>query len=69
MTYKNIYATKDGILNKQQIRKLRKSLKLNTAAFGELVGVSGRTVEAWEQGLRQPSKSARMLIEKLIRGI
>ncbi len=56
-------------MSKRQIRKIRKQLKLNTAAFGELVGVSGRTVEAWEQGLRQPSKSARMLIEKLIRGI
>ena len=47
-----------------EIKRLRKSLKLNTKDFGKLVGVSGRTVESWEQGLRTPSKSAQILLKK-----
>ena len=47
------------------VKKLRKSLKLKTKDFGELIGVSHRTVEHWEQGLRNPSKSAKLLMEKL----
>ena len=44
------------------VKQLRKSLKLNTKDFGELVGVTGRAVESWEQGLRNTSKSAKMMI-------
>lgn len=48
-----------------QIRALRKRLGLNCADFGELVGVSGRTVEDWEQGRRVPSKPAVILMQSL----
>ena len=44
------------------VKQFRKSLKLNTKDFGKLVGVSCRTVESWEQGLRTPSKSAKMMM-------
>jgi DNA-binding transcriptional regulator YiaG len=34
----------------REIRHLRRSLGLNASDFGTLVGVSGRTIEDWEQG-------------------
>ncbi len=48
-------------------KALRHSLALNCQDFGELVGVSGRTVEQWEQNRRKPSKSALMLMAQLIK--
>lgn len=36
------------------IRRLRTMKRWNTARFGRACGVSGRTVEGWEQG-RSPS--------------
>lgn len=50
---------------KSEIKALRKSMGLNTKAFGELIGVSPRTVESWESGRYEPSKPALKLIEKL----
>ena len=52
-------------MNKMDVKKLRKSLKLNTKKFGELIAVSHRTVEHWEQGTRNPSKSALMLMKMI----
>ena len=48
-----------------QIRALRKRLELNCAQFGAMVGVSGRTVEDWEQGRRTPSGPAVMMMKLL----
>ncbi len=49
------------------IKKTRKVLNLNTSKFGDLIGVSGRTIEDWEQGRHKPSKSVLMLLSKLIK--
>ena len=49
-----------------KIEALRYSLGLSRAAFGNAVGVSSRTVESWEQGLRRPSKSALLLMQRLV---
>ena len=51
---------------KSYIKSARKRLGINTKDFGEKIGVSGRTVEAWEQGRRNPNKSALILIKKLL---
>lgn len=48
-----------------QIKTLRKTLALTTSDFGSRVGVSGRTVEQWEQGRRTPGGAAKMLLERL----
>lgn len=46
----------------QEIREARRKTGLNTADFGALLGVSGRTVENWEQGRRKvPATVVRML--------
>jgi len=49
-----------------QIRALRKRLGLNCEQFGALVGVSGRTVEDWEQGRRTPGGPAVMIMQSLL---
>ena len=48
-----------------EIRKIRKELGMSRAEFGAALGVSPRTVEAWEQGWRKPSKTAMILIKKM----
>jgi DNA-binding XRE family transcriptional regulator len=48
------------------IRIARASLGLNTADFGARIGVSGRTVEGYEQGVRMPPKSVLMLIQQIL---
>lgn len=48
-----------------QIKALRKRLGLNTTEFGALVGVSGRTVEDWEQNRRTPGGPAVMIMQAL----
>jgi putative transcriptional regulator len=47
------------------IRALRRGLAENTTTFGARVGVSGRTVEDWEQGRRRPSGPAALLLQRL----
>lgn len=48
-----------------EIKALRARLNLSHAAFGEHFGVSERTVYAWEQGTRSPSKAAAKLLGQL----
>lgn len=43
----------------------RKTLGLNTSDFGALLGVSGRTVENWEQGRRSPGAPVMLLLTTL----
>lgn len=49
-----------------EIREWRKRLGQSRAWVGEQCGVSARTVEAWEQGLRHPGGSALLLLERLV---
>ena len=47
------------------IRMVRRDWKMNTAGFGEKLGVSGRTVEGWEQG-RMPDIRALLRLMSLL---
>lgn len=49
------------------VRALRKKMGLNTVEFGKRVGVSGRTVEDWEQGRRNPSGPALKMMESILK--
>ena len=51
------------MMRPQEIKAIRKKTGLNAEMFGALVGVSKKTVESWEQGVRNPSRSALKLIE------
>lgn len=42
--------------------EVRKQLKLNRAEFAQLIGVSERTLEGWEQGRVKPTGAARSLL-------
>ena len=45
-----------------EIKVLRSSLHLTQLAFAQLIGVSAKTVEAWEKGTNSPNGPARRLI-------
>ena len=47
------------------IKALRERLLLPQGMFGKVVGVSGKTVEAWESGSRRPGGSAMRLLAEL----
>ena len=49
-------------MKKQEIVKLRQQLNLSQAVFASALNVSVKTVQAWEQGLRQPSDAALKLL-------
>ena len=44
------------------VAKIRKSTGLSQARFAQLLGVSPRTLQDWEQGRRAPSGAARTLL-------
>lgn len=49
------------------IREARRRLGLpNPGALGELLGVSGRTVEEWEQGRRLPATKRLWMLKELL---
>jgi putative transcriptional regulator len=49
-------------MKKHEIVKLRQQLNLSQAVFASVLNVSVKTVQAWEQGVRQPSDAALKLL-------
>jgi len=49
----------------QQIKDIRKRLGVTQVLLGGIVGVSTKTVEAWEIGYRKPSSSAMRVLAEL----
>lgn len=50
------------VVNVPDIRKIREKTGLSQSRFAELLGVSVRTLQDWEQGRRAPSGAARTLL-------
>ena len=48
-----------------QIKRLRKRLKMNREELALEVGVSSAAIFAWEKGERRPSGSAIILLKRL----
>jgi len=48
-----------------EIRKIRMGLSLSQVAFANIVGVSKKTVEAWECGRNIPKGSSLRMLEML----
>jgi len=51
----------------EKIKSLRKRLHLSQSLFAAAMGVSVKTVEAWESGRNKPSGSAQRMLELLDR--
>ena len=49
----------------EQIESFRKSYKLTRRAMGELLGVTVSTIYQWERRLKQPSKTAKILLSRI----
>ena len=49
----------------ESIEQLRKEHKLTRKVLGELVGVSIPAIYQWERGLRTPSRTAKLLLERI----
>jgi putative transcriptional regulator len=50
------------VINVPDVAKTREKTGLSQARFAELLGVSVRTLQDWEQGRRVPSGAARTLL-------
>ena len=48
------------------VRAVRAALGLTTAALGEAVGKSGRTVEGWEQGKHMPPAESLYVLAEML---
>ena len=51
--------------NPQQIKDFRARLGLTQGLMGGIVGVSSKTIEAWEAGYRRPSSTAMRVLAEL----
>ncbi len=49
----------------QEIKSIRARLGLTQSLMGGIIGVSTKTVEAWEIGYRRPSSTAMRVIAEL----
>ncbi len=49
----------------KMVRGIRKKLGMSRKKFGATIGVSWRTVESWEQGVRKPSNTAMWLLKSI----
>ena len=50
------------VINVPDVAATRQKTGLSQARFAQLLGVSARTLQDWEQGRRSPSRAARTLI-------
>lgn len=50
------------VINVPNVASVREKTGLSQARFAELLGVSVRTLQDWEQGRRAPSGAARTLL-------
>lgn len=49
--------------NNQKVKELRINFGMSQAVFANVIGVSAKTVEAWEAGRNKPDGSTRRLLQ------
>ncbi len=52
-------------IESEEIRNIRTSLNMTQRMFADIIGVSKKTVEAWEAGTNTPSGAARRMLSML----
>ena len=57
----------DGGFSESEIVKARFASNLSQSQFAELLGISKRTLQQWEQGRRTPTGAARTLLKIVAR--
>ncbi|WP_343683205.1 helix-turn-helix domain-containing protein [Acinetobacter baylyi] len=55
----------DDSLSHEMVR-IRRALNISQAQLASKLGISARTLESWERGVRHPSSSAQALIRLFI---
>ena len=65
MTVKTVSVVPISEYSATKVKRLRKKSGLSQAGFADLLGVSDKTVQAWEQGLNTPNGSAIRLMDLL----
>ena len=55
--------TQRSVEPRSPVARARLNAGLSQAQFAQLLGVSKRTLEQWEQGRREPSRAAKTLIK------
>ncbi len=55
--------TEDGQYVRSEVARVRSVLKLSQSKFARLLGVPVATVQAWEQGRREPGAAALSLLK------
>jgi putative transcriptional regulator len=53
--------------SKIDIKNIRKELQMTQWTFADFIGVSKKTVEAWECGTRKPTGSAKRLMQIVVK--
>lgn len=53
------------IYTADEIVRIRRSLHMSQSVFARVLNTSTKTVQSWEQGLRQPTQAAQRLLEVL----
>ena len=52
-------------ISSQEVKDIRVSLNMTQVVFAGIMGVSAKTVEAWESGINTPSGTARRMLSML----
>ena len=52
-------------MTKDEVKALRAKLELSQAQFAAQLGVSIRSVQSWEQGVKRPGSAARELLRRV----
>lgn len=60
-------AAKTSVITETDVALARKKAHLTQEEFAHILGISKRTLEAWEQGNRHPSGAAKSLIKLFIK--
>lgn len=65
VTVRQIEVAEPGVYGPKEVRALRDVIGVSQRLFAALVGVSPELVESWEQGVREPARLARRLLDTI----